>query len=129
MKYYGHHGEHNGVAGDLVITIKSKAHKYFTRQGFDLLYEVPLKLTDAIFGTSIVIKTMNGDKEITIQPGTKDGNEIVLSGCGFPIVHPVRSAVHTTGCGDQIVRFKIEVPVILNDKQRMLLEQLRTEGL
>lgn len=129
MKYYGQQGEHNGVAGDLIVVVKSKSHTYFKRQGFDLLCEVQLKITDAIFGKSVIIKTMNGDKEITVQPGTKDGSVHVLGNCGFPIVHPVRTNVLTTGCGDQIVKFKIEVPKSLTDKQRELLKQLKAEGL
>jgi molecular chaperone DnaJ len=131
MKYYGQHGEHNGVAGDLVIVIKSKSHEYFVRQGFDLIYSSPLKFTDAILGTNITIKTMNGDKEIAVKPGTKDGDVHVLSGCGFPVVHPVRTLIRVSNAshGDQIVKFRIEVPSVLTDRQRELLEKLKTEGL
>jgi molecular chaperone DnaJ len=123
LKYYGNHGEHNGVAGNLLVVIKSKPHDYFTRYGNHLLHVQTISLTDAVLGTTISIKTMKDEQNIIVPAGTIDGSQQVLLGYGLP-----KSGI-SGGIADQIIEFKINIPQKLTEKQTELFKQLKQEGL
>ena len=61
--------------------------------------------------------TLDGDREIKIEPGTQPGTVITLDGQGMPSLRRGRA-------GDQIVVVNVVIPRNLSDEQRKLLEQL-----
>ena len=117
VKDEGQAGFRGTKAGDLFIQIRVETDKRFKRAGNDLVYEMPVKLTDALLGAKIRVPTIDGEKEIEIPVGVQNGEELKLGGLG----------VWGRPKGDQIVRIKIEIPKKLNTKARKLIESLAGE--
>jgi molecular chaperone DnaJ len=112
----GEAGSHGGPPGDLYVYISVKPHPYFIRQGVDILYEVPLTITQAALGVEIEVPTLHGKAKLTIPAGTQPGTKFRLRGKGIP--HLRRS-----GRGDQLVQVAVKIPTRLTAKQRKLLEE------
>lgn len=104
-------------AGDLYVKVRVTPDRQFARQDNDLVYILPVKLTDAVLGARIRMPTLDGDKEIEIPAGLQDGQELLLKGYG----------IHGHRKGDQIIRVKIEIPKKLSPKARKLVEELAAE--
>jgi len=123
MKYYGHQGERNGVAGNLQIKFRLIPHKLFKRYINDVVYDAHISLTTAVFGGTISVQTLHGnDVDIDIPKGSNTGDKKVLVGHGLPDF--------TSGKpGNQIVNFIIDLPKTLTDEQTKLLNLLKAEGL
>lgn len=108
----GNDGRNGGPAGDLVIAVTVKKHNIFTRNGNNILCDVPLSVTDAILGAEIEIPTLEGSEKYTIPEGTQPGTSFTLRGKGIPYVNnPGRR-------GDLIFTVNVEIPRSLNDKQK-----------
>lgn len=112
----GGEGRNNGPRGDLFIKIHIKPHPLFTRDGYNVLCEVPISITKAALGGEIEVPTLDGLKKITIEPGTQNGSQIRIKNCG--IYHP---SGHKRG--DHIVIISVQVPQRLTERQRELLEE------
>jgi len=123
MKYYGHCGEHNGISGSLMIKFRIKPHAHFVRQGNDILHDVNIPFTLAALGGKISINTLRGQHEITITPGTKCNQIMTIQKCGLPDFDNPRKV------GDHVVRFIVDVPQNLTQKQKQLINELSKEGL
>lgn len=108
----GNDGRNGGPAGDLVIAVTVKKHNIFTRNGNNILCDVPFSVTDAILGAEIEIPTLEGSEKYTIPEGTQPGTSFTLRGKGIPYVNnPGRR-------GDLIFTVNVEIPRSLNDKQK-----------
>ena len=103
--------------GDLYLHIYVKDDKIFKRRDNNIFVEVPIFFTSAILGDTIKIPTLNGEKELKIEPHTKDGKRYQFKGEG--IVN-----VHTGLKGDLIAILKIVYPDKLTDEQKELLQKL-----
>ncbi len=113
----GQAGFRGTQAGDLYAQISVEQDKIFKRLGNDVIYELPVKLTDVLLGVRTNVLTLDGEKEIEIPAGTQDGDELKLKGLG----------VHGPHKGDQIVRIKINIPRKLSGKARKIAEELAGE--
>jgi molecular chaperone DnaJ len=49
-----------GVAGDLYVKVHVKPHATFRRENANLIMHLPVKLTDALLGTTVSIETLDG---------------------------------------------------------------------
>lgn len=67
-----------GDSGDLLIKVNVRPHPYLKREGFDIIAEKYISVTQAILGGSIKIDTLNGKKDITLQPGIVHGQKLRL---------------------------------------------------
>lgn len=110
-----------GEAGDLLVEVRVKPHKKFTREGDLILSTETISMIDAALGTKIDVDTVEGTKTLKIPAGTQPGTDFRLRGLGVP-------HIRGGGRGDQIVQLKVEVPKKLNKKQKQLLEELRKSG-
>ncbi|HZH95671.1 MAG TPA: molecular chaperone DnaJ [Flavisolibacter sp.] len=113
----GNAGERGGSAGDLVILIEEEAHKELVREGLNVAYELHISFTEAAFGTSVEVPTIDGRAKIKIPPGTQSGKVFRLKGKGFP-------AVNSYEKGDQLVQVNIWTPQVLSSEERHILEKL-----
>lgn len=77
-----------GISGDLLITIKVKAHDYFKRDGLNIVTEVPVSITEAILGCNLTLDTLDGPLNIKLPPGTNTGSELKLQHLGMPPLNP-----------------------------------------
>ena len=113
----GDTGANGGPSGNLYIHVAVKDHNVFTREGNDLIFQLPLNVVQAALGDDVEVPTLNGNETLRIPPGTQPGAVFHIKGKGVPVLNGHRR-------GDLIVPVKIEVPVALDAHQRRLLEEL-----
>ena len=70
----GEVGPGGGPAGDLYVEIHERPHDVFSRKGDDLHCRVTLPMTAAALGTTLTIKTLDGEEDIEVKPGTQSGS-------------------------------------------------------
>ncbi|HEX6700848.1 MAG TPA: molecular chaperone DnaJ [Gaiellaceae bacterium] len=112
----GHAGLSGGRAGDLFVLVHVRPDPRFVREGDDIFSTVDLTVTDAALGTTVQLPTLDGDAELSFDPGTQPGEIRVLRGRGMPVLQGF-------GRGDHRVLVNVAVPRRLTDEQRRLLEQ------
>jgi molecular chaperone DnaJ len=109
---------YGGEPGDLFISIHIRPHKYFRRQGDDLIYNLVIDFTQAALGDKIEIPTLDGQVKLKIPAGTQPGEMIKLRGKGMPQLYGQRR-------GDLIVKMQVKVPKRLSRQQKKLIKELQ----
>ncbi len=115
----GHIGSHGGPAGDAIVMIEEKPHDIFTRQGDDLICEIPISFSQAALGDQIAVPTLNGDHQLKIPPGAQSGKVFRLKNKGIPHLRGL-------GKGDQLVRLVVWTPTKLSAEEKVLFKKLST---
>jgi molecular chaperone DnaJ len=116
MRGEGDSGYLGGPSGDLFIEIHIEEHPLFRREGQDLYCSIPIEFVKAALGDEIQIPTPRGTSTIKIPAGTQSGQSFRLKGKGVP-------KLEGKGAGDLYIQVQVEVPVKLNKKQKLLLEE------
>ncbi|KAJ4824130.1 hypothetical protein Tsubulata_041822 [Turnera subulata] len=93
----------------------------FSRDGADVYVDANISFTQAILGGKIDVPTLAGSTQLKIPKGVQPGQLLVMRGKGLP-KHGFL-AQH----GDQYVRFRINFPTALNERQRQILEEFAAE--
>ena len=89
-------------AGDAIVTIEVKPHPFFTRDGDNVLLDLPITLDEAVKGGKVKVPTVDGPVMLGVPAGTTSGKTLRLRGKGF---------THKAGeRGDQLVRLLIDIP-------------------
>ncbi len=109
-----------GSTGDLYILVHLAPHRYFERDGDDLLYRLVVGFPQAALGAEVEVPTLEGNASMRIPSGTQPGDVIKLRGRGVP-------RLRDYGKGDLLVRVYVTVPEKLTQRQRALLEELAKE--
>ena len=110
-----------GIAGDLYVKIHVKSHATFRRDGSNLIMNLPVKLTDALLGTTASVETLEGKTlEVKIPPMKRAEELLRVAGKGIPL---------EGARGDLIIRLEVALPHKLSGKARKVVEDLKTEGL
>jgi len=124
LRISGKGGEGMGSmpAGDLYLTIQVYDHPVFKREGNDIIVDKEIKLTEAVFGTTVDVPSLHGIKQIKLPPGTQSNTRLRIKGYGMP-------HFGKAGRGDQYVRIIVAVPRQLTDEQQKLFEALAQQGL
>ena len=112
----GDPGVKGGPNGDLYVSIRVKPHPLFTRQGNNVVCDVPVTFAQAALGAELEVPTLDGKVKYSVPEGTQTGSVFRLKGKGIPYLRG-------NGRGDQYVKVNIEVPKKLNDKQKALLRE------
>jgi molecular chaperone DnaJ len=121
MAGQGEVGPGGGPAGNLYVEVSEEPHDYFERDGVDLHCHVTLPMTAAALGTTLRQRTLEGDEELHVDPGTQPGTVHTLRGKGMP---RLRSSGRTDGRGDLLVHLDVGVPEKLDARQTELLREL-----
>jgi len=119
----GHAGTLGARAGDVYVEVHVRPDERFVREGNDIYTTVDLTVTEAALGATVAVATLEGDVELTFEPGTQPGEIRILRGRGLPVLQGF-------GRGNQRVLVNVTVPRRLTEEQRRLLEefeQLSTE--
>jgi DnaJ-class molecular chaperone len=89
-------------AGDAIVTIEIKPHAFFTRDGDNVLLDLPITLDEAVKGAKVKVPTVDGPVMLGVPAGATSGKTLRLRGRGF----------HGKGGqrGDQLVTLLIDVP-------------------
>ncbi|MFD1106572.1 DnaJ C-terminal domain-containing protein [Sphingobium olei] len=91
-----------GGAGDAIVTIEVKPHPFFTRDGDNVLLDLPITLDEAVKGGKVKVPTVDGPVMLGVPAGTSSGKTLRLRGKGFTGKDGAR--------GDQLVTLQIDVP-------------------
>lgn len=114
----GDAGTNGGPAGDLYVVLHVKASDYFKREGNDVYSRLDITPAQAVLGDEVVIKTLDGEKKISVQAGVQSGNSIKIKGAGVPYIQ------RPSQRGDHIVVVSVKTPTKLSDEERNLYRKL-----
>lgn len=112
----GEPGTNTGPNGDLYVFISVKPHKFFERDGNDVVCIVEISMIQAALGTTITIETLEGEKPLEIPRGSQYNDTLKLKGEGIP-------SLRTGKRGDQVVLLHVKTPSRINKKQEKLLQE------
>ncbi len=120
LRGQGEPGVSGGPPGDIVIQFRVGPHSFFERKGANIYCTVPLNIAQAVLGTKVRVKTIDGHRvELKVPPGVQNGATFRLKGMGLK----------TNGLqGDQFVTIEIKTPKDVTEKQRKLMEEFAKEG-
>lgn len=109
-----------GVSGDLYVKVHVKPHPIFKKDGVNLIMKSPLKLTDALLGTTLSVVTLS-DKtlEIKVPPMTATEETLRIRGKGVESPH---------GNGDLLIKLTATLPKKISSKAKKAIEELKGEG-
>jgi molecular chaperone DnaJ len=109
-----------GIAGDLYVKIHVKPHAVYRREGSHLVMDVPIKLTDALTGTTMTLATIDEKSlEVKVPPMKKAEEYLRLAGKG----------IQGGAKGDLIIHLTVALPQKLSAKAKNAVDDLRAEGL
>lgn len=112
----GEVGEKGGPRGDLYIVVNVQKHDIFTREGYDVYIEMPIRFTQAALGDKLEVPTLDGKVSYTLPEGTQTGTVFRLREKGIP-------KLRSNSRGDQYVKVIIDTPKKLNEDQKELLRK------
>ena len=102
------------------MRVKLAKDPEFEVEGQNLVTEVALAPWEAVLGKQVSVKTLDGQVNIKVPPGTPNGQRLRLRGQGLPIKGGVR--------GDLFAKISIQVPSQITERERALWEQLARES-
>jgi molecular chaperone DnaJ len=116
----GEKGGPGKPAGDLLVTFKVQPHSFFRREGLDIHCTVPINVAQAMLGSKVRVRTVDGKKvALRIPSGTQSGTRFRIAGQG----------VEKSGRrGDQYVQVRIDVPEKLSAEQEELIRRFATSA-
>lgn len=112
----GEDGAFGGPPGNLYVQISVKPHPFFSRQGNDIICEVPISFPKAALGGEVEVPTLDSKVKLKIPPGTQSGKVFRIRGKGI-------TDLRGYGKGDLKIRIVVEVPTKLTAEQTQLLER------
>jgi DnaJ-class molecular chaperone len=112
----GASGKNGGPAGDLYVVVHITPHAYFTRDGYDLLCELPVTLEEAMLGAKVDVPTIDGTITMTLPACTQNKQRFRLRGKGVP------QAQNGTR-GDQYVTICVVLPSTLDTQSQQLIAE------
>ena len=110
----GEGGPNGGPPGDLLLTFRVQPDTFFSRDGLDVSCDIHVNVAQAVLGSKVRVRTLDGPVVIRIPPGTQSGRRIRLRDRG------IRKGDRT---GDQYVRVNVDVPDSLGDEERRKFEE------
>lgn len=114
----GDAGPKGGPPGDLFVYLDVEEIPEIQRDGINLLSTVSISYLDAILGAAVQVKTVEGNTELQIPPGTQPGDVLVLAKKGAPKLN--RPSIR----GDHLFTIKVTIPKRISAKERDVLEEL-----
>jgi len=90
-----------GPPGDALVQIVIDPHRYFAREGDDILVELPITLKEAALGGEVRAPTTTGGVMLKIPKRSSTGDTLRLKGKGVKT---------RRGAGDELVRLKVVMP-------------------
>jgi molecular chaperone DnaJ len=113
----GHAGDRGAPPGDLYVEVRVAPDPQFERDGLDVVSRLPITVTDAMLGTEVAVPTVEDEQRIEVRAGTQSGEQIVLRGKGFPVLHG-------RGRGDQRVIVDVRIPRVTSEEGRAAVTEL-----
>ena len=115
IKGQGGAGRSGTPSGDLMVTFRVEPDRFFRREGLDVICDVSINLAQAVMGTRLRVRTLDGKKVVLrIPPGTQPGRKFRIKGEGIP---------KGDRKGDQLVTVQVTVPEQLSPEQAELFRK------
>lgn len=111
----GEPGTNGGERGDLLVEAVVSQHPLFKRQDTNIFSTVPISFAAAALGGPIRIKTVDGEVEYDVKPGTQTDTRVRLKGKGVP------SLRNRNLRGDHYVTLVVQVPERMTEAQKEAL--------
>ncbi len=121
LRVQGKGEEGPGGRGDLVVRVWVEKHPIFRKEGYNLIMELPLKLTTALSGGEVEIETLDGRLDVTIPSGTTHNDILRVKNKGVPDERGRR--------GDLLIVTEVQMPRKLSKNAQKLIEELKKEGI
>ena len=96
--------------GDLIVQFQVEPDRFFRREGIDLICSVPINVAQALLGTRVKVRTVDGRSVVLkIPAGTQHGQKFRIAGQG----------IEKNGKrGDQYVEVRVTIPEHLSPEQQ-----------
>jgi len=117
LRGQGDVGPRGGPSGDCLVFIEEREHDLFQREGNDVIYRLPISISQAALGDEVDVPTLHGKVKMKIPEGAQSGRVFRLRGKGIP-------DVDGRGIGDQLVEATVWTPTHLSSEERDLLKEL-----
>lgn len=114
----GNAAPHGGINGDLLVVIDEIPDPNLKREGNDLIYNLQLSITDAVFGNTVEVPTIEGKAKVKVEKGTGAGKILRLRGKGLPDINGY-------GTGDILAVTDIYIPTKLTKEEQKALESIK----
>ncbi len=112
----GQPSQAGGPRGDLIITMHVQPHRYFVREGKDILLDLPVSASEAAAGVTISVPTLEGPVELRVPPGISSGKRLRIRDRGVSRKDGTR--------GDQYCRILIKLPPDLTPDEAAKLKEI-----
>ena len=100
--------------GDLIVQIQIAPDRFFRREGLDVIGVVPINLAQALLGSRIKVKTLDGKRVVLrIPAGTQHGQKFRIAGHGIE-----KNGRH----GDMYVEAHVTLPERLSAEEQEALK-------
>jgi len=99
----------------VMVRLKVKSDGFFRREGRDVHCTVKITAPQAVLGTRLKIRTLEGKVVLKIHPGTQPGTVLKIPGMGVP---------YRGAKGDQLVHVEVTVPKNPSKKEKELWQEL-----
>ena len=106
--------------GDLYINVHIAPHKDFSVEGADITRDVHVHVWDAVLGSNVNVRTLDGAVSVKMPAGIQDGQKLRLKGKGLQ--------KRDGSIGDMFVRVRIDIPKSLTPQQKKLWQDLAALG-
>jgi molecular chaperone DnaJ len=116
MSGKGNYPQGGGIAGDLIILIEEAENDFLKREGNNVVFDLYISFTDAVFGSSIEVPTIDGKVKIKIDPGTQSGKILRLKGKGIQDINGYEK-------GDQLIHVNVWTPQLLSKDEKETLQK------
>ena len=116
LKGQGLPGRGGAPAGDAFVEVTVEPHPIFTRDGNDILVELPITLYEAVLGATLNVPTIDGKVSLRVPADSNSGTQLRLRGKG---VQAGRSGAR----GDQYVRLVVMLPKEVDSDLKAAIEK------
>jgi molecular chaperone DnaJ len=101
--------------GTVMVKLRVKPDSFFRREGRDIHCTVTISAPQAVLGSRLKIRTLDGKVMLKIHPGTQPGTILRIPGKGVP---------YRGTKGDQLVHVEVKLPKSPSQEEKALWEQL-----
>lgn len=113
----GEPGINGGPRGDLLVEVRVARHPLFHREQMNIYSTSAITFAQAALGGKVRIKTVDGDVEYEVKPGTQTDTKVRLKGKGVPSLRDKKKR------GDHYVTLVVQTPTKLSREAKKALEE------
>ncbi len=118
LSHEGDAGLNGGIAGDLYLVIHVNPSDYYQRDDINVITQLEISPAQAVLGDTVEIKTLDGEKDVTIPAGIQNGEFVKIKGAGIP------SLTKPSMRGDHVVVVSIKTPTHISNDEKALYSKL-----